>query len=328
MYESMIMEEVLLRITNLRVHFPIRGGIFRSAVGACKAVDGVSLDLKKGQTLGLVGESGCGKSTLAKSVVKLVEPTSGSIKFKNQEVVGNNVQNNFRRSVQMVFQDPAESLNTRMTVGAILEEPLEIHRLIEKKDRPKRVVKLLEQVGLDSSAARRYPFEFSGGQRQRIGIARALALEPELLVLDEPVSALDVSVQSQVLNLLMELQDTLGLTYLLIAHDLAVVKHVSDVIAVMYLGKIVELGPAVDVYSNPVHAYTKALISAVPIPDPTIKREKTIIPGDVPSPINPPAGCAFGHRVGASRYHESVGERFEMEEVSSGHYVLNCPCCI
>ena len=328
MYESMIMEEVLLRITNLRVHFPIRGGIFRSAMGACKAVDGVSLDLKKGQTLGLVGESGCGKSTLAKSVVKLVEPTSGSIKFKNQEVIGNNVQNSFRRSVQMVFQDPAESLNTRMTVGAILEEPLEIHRLIEKKDRPKRVVKLLEQVGLDSSAARRYPFEFSGGQRQRIGIARALALEPELLVLDEPVSALDVSVQSQVLNLLMELQDTLGLTYLLIAHDLAVVKHVSDVIAVMYLGKIVELGPSADVYSNPVHAYTKALISAVPIPDPTVKREKTIIPGDVPSPINPPAGCAFGHRVGASRYHESVGERFEMEEVSLGHYVLNCPCCI
>ena len=328
MYESMIMEEVLLRITNLRVHFPIRGGIFRSAVRACKAVDGVSLDLKKGQTLGLVGESGCGKSTLAKSVVKLVEPTSGSIKFKNQEVIGNNVQNNFRRSVQMVFQDPAESLNTRMTVGAILEEPLEIHRLIEKKDRPKRVVKLLEQVGLDSSAARRYPFEFSGGQRQRIGIARALALEPELLVLDEPVSALDVSVQSQVLNLLMELQDTLGLTYLLIAHDLAVVKHVSDVIAVMYLGKIVELGPAVDVYSNPVHAYTKALISAVPIPDPTVKREKKSIPGDVPSPINPPAGCAFGHRVGASRYQESVGKRFDMEEVSPAHYVLNCPCCI
>ena len=315
MFGSIIMKEELLNITDLRVHFPVKGGIFRRAVGACKAVDGVSFILKKGQTLGLVGESGCGKSTLAKSIVKLVEPTSGSIKFKNQEVIGTKLQNNFRSSVQMVFQDPAESLNTRMTVGAILEEPLEIHRLIEKKDRSKRVAELLKQVGLPASAARRYPFEFSGGQRQRIGIARALALQPELIVLDEPVSALDVSVQSQVLNLLMELQSTLGLTYLLIAHDLAVVKHVSDTIAVMYLGKIVELGPAEEVYANPIHAYTKALISAIPIPDPTFKREKSIIPGDVPSPINPPAGCAFGHRVGASQYHQSVSQKIVMEVV-------------
>lgn len=277
--------EELLKITDLRVHFPVRGGIFRRAVGSCKAVDQVSLVLQKGQTLGLVGESGCGKSTLAKAVVKLVEPTSGSIKFKNQEIAGKKAQNNFRKNVQMVFQDPAESLNSRMTVGAILEEPLDIHNIVEKNVRSERVGELLEQVGLPASAANRYPFEFSGGQRQRIGIARALALQPELLVLDEPVSALDVSVQSQVLNLLMDLQSKLGLTYLLIAHDLAVVKHVSDIIAVMYLGKIVEIGPAEEIYLNPVHAYTKALISAIPIPDPTKKRERVIIPGDVPSPL-------------------------------------------
>ncbi len=327
-FEFMNAHEELVRITNLRVHFPVRGGIFRRAVGSCKAVDQVSLVLGKGQTLGLVGESGCGKSTLAKSVVKLVEPTSGSIKFKNQEIAGKKAQNNFRQNVQMVFQDPAESLNSRMTVGAILEEPLEIHKLVEKNLRSKRVVELLEQVGLPASAADRYPFEFSGGQRQRIGIARALALQPELLVLDEPVSALDVSVQSQVLNLLMDLQSKLGLTYLLIAHDLAVVKHVADIIAVMYLGKIVEIGPAEEIYLNPIHAYTKALISAIPIPDPTKKRKRVIIPGDVPSPIDPPKGCAFGHRVGASLYPKSVGMKFNMEEISTGHSVLHCPCCI
>lgn len=320
--------EELLKITDLRVYFPVRGGIFRRAVGSCRAVDQVSLVLQKGQTLGLVGESGCGKSTLAKSVVKLVEPTSGSIKFKSQEIAGKKAQNNFRKNVQMVFQDPAESLNSRMTVGAILEEPLDIHNIVEKNVRPERVAELLEQVGLPASAANRYPFEFSGGQRQRIGIARALALQPELLVLDEPVSALDVSVQSQVLNLLMDLQSKLGLTYLLIAHDLAVVKHVSDIIAVMYLGKIVEIGPAEEIYLKPAHAYTKALISAIPIPDPTKKRKRVIIPGDVPSPINPPPGCAFGHRVGASLYPKSVGIKLNMKEISTGHYVLHCPCCI
>ena len=327
MFEFMNAPEELLKITDLRVHFPFRGGIFRRAVGSCKAVDQVSLVLQKGQTLGLVGESGCGKSTLAKAVVKLVEPTSGSIKFKNQEIAGKKAQNNFRKNVQMVFQDPAESLNSRMTVGAILEEPLDIHNIVEKNIRSERVGELLEQVGLSASAANRYPFEFSGGQRQRIGIARALALQPELLVLDEPVSALDVSVQSQVLNLLMDLQSKLGLTYLLIAHDLAVVKHVSDIIAVMYLGKIVEIGPAEEIYLNPVHAYTKALISAIPIPDPTKKRERVIIPGDVPSPINPPSGCPFGHRVGSSLYPESIGRKLDMEEVSTGHFVLQCPCC-
>ena len=293
--------EKLLEIEDLRVHFPVRGGIFRRAVGACKAVDGVTLSLKKGQTLGLVGESGCGKSTLAKAVVKLIEPTHGSIRFKEKEVIGRDAETNFRKSVQMVFQDPAESLNSRMTVGTIIGEPLDVHQVGDQKERQNRVVQLLEQVGLPETAAKRYPFEFSGGQRQRIGIARALALNPELLVLDEPVSALDVSVQSQVLNLLMDLQAELQLTYLLIAHDLAVVKHVSDMIAVMYLGKIVEIGNAEELYSNPAHAYTKALISAIPIPDPTIKKDRILIPGDIPSPITPPAGCAFGHRVGAAK---------------------------
>ncbi len=321
-------KEKLLKIEDLRVHFPVRGGVFRRAVGSCKAVDGVSLSLEKGQTLGLVGESGCGKSTLAKAVVNLVEPTSGSIRFKNKEVFASENEINFRKSVQMVFQDPAESLNSRMTVGSIIGEPLEVHKIGKKSDRLDRVEQLLEQVGLSKSAAKRYPFEFSGGQRQRIGIARALALNPELLVLDEPVSALDVSVQSQVLNLLMDLQSNLQLTYLLIAHDLAVVKHVSDIIAVMYLGKIVEVGPAEELYSNPVHAYTKALISAVPIPDPTVKRKKVVIPGEVPSPINPPKGCAFGHRVNSPNYRESIGKKLEVFEVKPDHWVLHCPCCV
>ena len=328
MHNTMTDEEKMLKIEDLRVHFPVRGGVFRRAVGACKAVDGVSLSLKKGQTLGLVGESGCGKSTLAKAVVKLVEPTSGSIRFKNKEVSESDDEINFRKSVQMVFQDPAESLNSRMTVGSIIGEPLEVHKIGDKSERLGRVEQLLEQVGLSKSAAKRYPFEFSGGQRQRIGIARALALKPELLVLDEPVSALDVSVQSQVLNLLMDLQTELQLTYLLIAHDLAVVKHVSDMIAVMYLGKIVELGPAEELYSNPIHAYTKALISAIPIPDPAIKRKKVVIPGEVPSPINPPVGCAFGHRVNHPRYPESIDGKLQFMAVGKDHWVLECPCCV
>lgn len=317
-----------LCLEDVEVHFPVRGGVFRKAIGACKAVDGVSFSLKEGETLGLVGESGCGKSTLAKAIVRLVKPTSGKITFRNYPLEDSQGKKDFCKSVQMVFQDPAESLNTRMTVGAILREPLDIHNIGTKGERPNKIRELLQKVGLPESASKRYPFEFSGGQRQRIGIARALALEPDLIVLDEPVSALDVSVQSQVLNLLMELQQSLGLSYLLIAHDLAVVRHVSDIIAVMYLGKIVEMGPAQAVFENPLHAYTKALISAIPVADPTIQREKIIIPGDIPSPINPPAGCAYGHRVSSKRYEESLINAPIWHRLAGNHWILKCPCCV
>ena len=320
----------ILEIEDLRVHFPVRGGVFRRAVGSCKAVEGVSLSLKEGQTLGLVGESGCGKSTLAKAVVRLVKTTAGTVKFQGKDILeaDRSGLKAYRRVVQMVFQDPAESLNSRHTVGSIVAEPLEIHRIGDKNQRIERVAQLLEQVGLPASAASRYPFEFSGGQRQRIGIARALALNPDLLLLDEPVSALDVSVQSQVLNLLMDLQNELGLSYLFIAHDLAVVKHMSNVIAVMYLGKIVEVAPADELYSNPLHAYTKALISAIPVPDPSVSRKRVVIPGDVPSPIDPPLGCAFGHRVSEPNYEKSIGMDIKLREVHPGHWVSNCPCCV
>ena len=317
-----------LRLDNVKVHFPVRGGVFRKAIGACKAVDGVSFSLKEGQTLGLVGESGCGKSTLAKAIVRLLKPTSGQITFRDYLSDDSQRKKDFCKSVQMVFQDPAESLNSRMTVGSILREPLDIHNIGTKHKRPSQVKELLKKVGLPESAAKRYPFEFSGGQRQRIGIARALALEPDLLVLDEPVSALDVSVQSQVLNLLMELQQSLGLSYLFIAHDLAVVRHVSDIIAVMYLGKVVEMGPAKEVFENPLHAYTKALISAIPVPDPSVQREKIIIPGDIPSPINPPDGCAYGHRTSATNYEESILRQPEWCQITDDHWILKCPCCI
>ena len=328
MYIRMKDENEFLEVKDLQVHFPVRGGVFRKAIGACKAVDGVGFSLQKGQTLGLVGESGCGKSTLAKAIVRLVSPTSGQVLFKGITNNEKGRQKDFCRAVQMVFQDPAESLNSRMTVGSIIQEPLDIHGVGSMQEKSSRVQQLLEQVGLPPSSARRYPFEFSGGQRQRIGIARALALQPELLVLDEPVSALDVSVQSQVLNLLMDLQRDLGLSYLMIAHDLAVVRHISDVIAVMYLGKIVEMAPASQIFDNPRHAYTKALLSAIPVADPSLKKEKIIISGDIPSPINPPKGCAYGHRVSAPNYDQSITADLNWIEVADEHWVLDCPCCI
>ena len=319
----------LLSVDNLKMHFPVRGGVFLRAMGSCKAVDGVSLDLHEGETLGLVGESGCGKSTLGKCMVRLLTPTAGRVTFEGRDITHMHRREllPLRRDLQMIFQDPAESLNSRHTVGDIVGEPLVIHGIGSRAERQKRVEELLEKVGLSASAAIRFPFEFSGGQRQRIGIARAIALNPKLLICDEPVSALDVSVQSQVLNLMMDLQEEMGLSYLFIAHDLAVVRHVSDRVAIMYLGKILELADADTIYQNPKHAYTKALIDAIPVPDPAERREPRFLEGDVPSPINPPEGCAFGHRVGHDKWKASVGMDLSLREVEPGHWVQPCPCC-
>jgi peptide/nickel transport system ATP-binding protein len=290
--------EPLLQIDSLRTWFPVRAGVFLAARAQCRAVDDVSLTLRQGETLGLVGESGCGKSTLGKSVVRLVQPTGGSIRFRGTDLVplSRRQLKPFRRKIQMIFQDPADSLNPRLTVGSILEEPFVIHGVGAARERRERVRALLGTVGLPAAAADRYPFEFSGGQRQRIGIARAIALEPELVICDEPVSALDASIQSQILNLLLDLQRERGLSYLFIAHDLAVVKHVSDRIAIMYLGRIVESGEAQEVYRNARHPYTRALISAIPVTVPGRKRQRQVLTGEVPSPINPPPGCAFQTR--------------------------------
>jgi len=316
----------LLKINGLRVHFPVKGGVLNRAVASCRAVDGVSLELGKGETLGLIGESGCGKTTLGKTIVGLNKPVSGSIQWEGGEIAGMK-PGRMSRAMQMIFQDPAESLNPRMTVGAILEEPFLIHCIGAAEERSGRVAALLDKVGLPASAAGKFPFEFSGGQRQRIGIARAIALQPQLIVCDEPVSALDVSVQSQVLNLLMDLQREFHMSYLFISHNLAVVRHISDRIAIMYLGKIVELGPSAVITTAPRHAYTKALLSAIPVPDPAVRPQRVLPAGDVPSPINPPPGCAYGHRVQAPRYAESIGKEIGLREVSAGHWVSDCPCC-
>jgi len=320
----------LLSIDDLRVHFPVRGGVMLRQTGAVRAVDGVSLDIAPGETLGLVGESGCGKSTLGKAVVRLLKPTSGRVRFGGIDIshLSQRTLRPLRRDFQMIFQDPAESLDPRMSVRSIIEEPFIIHGIGNRAERGQRVNELLDRVGLPASAADRYSFEFSGGQRQRIGIARSLALKPKLIVCDEPVSALDVSIQSQILNLLVELQRDFGLSYLFIAHDLSVVKHISDRVAVMYLGKIVEVATAETIYRDPRHAYTKALLSAIPTPDPRARREKILLEGDVPSPIDPPAGSAFGHRINHPRYEETIGMDLALTEIAPGHRVAADPCCL
>lgn len=323
-------DQQILSVRNLKVHFPISGGVLKRQIGAVRAVDGVSFDIAPGETLGLVGESGCGKSTLGKAIVRLNEAKEGSIHFDGRNIthMGGGEMRPLRREIQMIFQDPVESLNARHSVREIIEEPLIIHGLASASSRRKRVDELLDRVGLPASSADRYPFEFSGGQRQRIGIARAIALNPKLIVCDEPVSALDVSVQSQVLNLLLELQRDLKLSYLFIAHNLAVVKHISDRVAVMYLGKIVEMADADVIYSRPKHAYTKALLSAIPEPDPTLDRKRILLEGDVPSPVDPPKGSAFGHRIKHPRYEETVGADLSLREIEPRHWVAADPCCL
>ncbi len=288
----------LLQVRDLKKHFPIRGGLLGRQIGAVRAVDGISFDIMRGETLGLVGESGCGKSTTGLLVLRLLEMTSGEVSFEGQDLGKMNKQElrQFRRHAQIIFQDPYASLNPRMSVGEIIAEPIMLHNIASGMKRTKRVEELLSLVGLGAHHARRYPHEFSGGQRQRIGIARALAVNPKLIVCDEPVSALDVSIQSQILNLLVDLQEEMGLTYLFIAHGLNVIKHISDRVGVMYLGKMVELAEGNELIANPLHPYTKNLLSAIPIPQPGISRNRVILEGDVPSPANPPSGCRFHTR--------------------------------
>lgn len=295
------MAETIIEARDLVKHYPIKGGVLRRTVGHVKAVDGVSFELRKGETLGIVGESGCGKSTLGRLLMRLEDPTSGSVTFDGVDMHDQSgaAMRKLRRDIQIVFQDPYTSLNPRKTVGDIIGEPFDIHPdVVPKAGRKRAVQELLEMVGLNPEHITRYPHQFSGGQRQRIGIARGIALKPKVLVCDEPVSALDVSVQAQVVNLMEQLQDELGLSYVFIAHDLSVVRHISDRVAVMYLGTIAELGTEDEIYSRPTHPYTQALLSAVPVPDPTLrgKREEIILTGDVPSPANPPAGCRFHTR--------------------------------
>lgn len=324
------MSTPLLEVKNVKMYFPVRGGVLMRQEGWVKAVDDISFTIGEGETLGLVGESGCGKSTIGKSIVRLLKPSAGQIIFqgKNLASLGQWRLRKHRPHLQMVFQDPAESLNQRFSVGQIVGEPYIIHKMGTPTQRREWVKKILDRVGLPATAIDRFPFEFSGGQRQRIGIARALTLNPKLLILDEPVSALDVSVQAQVLNLLLELQEERKLSYLFIAHDLAVVKHISDRVAVMYLGKIVEMANADIIYKHPRHAYTKALLSAIPESAPTEHKKKFILQGDVPSPIDPPAGSAFGHRINHPLYGDTVGMDLTPIEIEPGHWVAPDPCAL
>jgi oligopeptide transport system ATP-binding protein len=318
------MSEVLLEVRDLVKHFPIGGGMFTKPVGVVRAIDGVSFTIRKGETLGLVGESGCGKTTTGRCILQLEQATSGSVVFEGIDMVSLDAAElrAVRRRVQVIFQDPYSSLNPRMTIGQILAEPLKVHGIVKEAGaRADRVSELLTQVGLLPQHAGRYPHQLSGGQRQRVGIARALAMEPSLIICDEPVSALDVSIQAQIINLLEDLQARLGLTYLFIAHDLSVVRHISDRVAVMYLGKLVELADRKAIYDEPLHPYTRALLSAVPIPDPKVeaKRERTVLRGEVPSPLNPPSGCVFHPRcpIAVDRCSAEVPA---LREIRPGHW--------
>jgi oligopeptide transport system ATP-binding protein len=318
------MTEPLLKVQNLVKHFPIRGGLLGREVDRVHAVDGVSFELQPGETLGVVGESGCGKSTTGRCILRLIEPTSGEVWFKGQSVTAASKAGlrALARDMQIIFQDPYASLNPRMTVANIVGEALTIHKLVHTpREYDDRIVQLLETVGLGPDHMRRFPHEFSGGQRQRIGIARALAVSPQLIVCDEAVSALDVSIQAQVINLLEDLREQFKLTYIFIAHDLSVVEHISHRVAVMYLGRIVELAPARLLYTNPQHPYTEALLSAVPIPDPTVKRRRIPLQGDVPSPIHPPAGCHFHTRCPIARKGLCDVEKPPLKPAAEGHWV-------
>ncbi|MDZ7704009.1 MAG: oligopeptide/dipeptide ABC transporter ATP-binding protein [Trueperaceae bacterium] len=313
--------DTLLDVRDLRKYFPIRGGIFSRVVANVKAVQDISFSVTSGEVIGLVGESGSGKTTAGRAILRLIEPTSGEIIFNGVDItkISKGEMRRYRREMQIIFQDPFASLNPRMTVGDIIGEALQIHNLARGRQKEERVADLLERVGLSTAHMRRYPHEFSGGQRQRIGIARALAVDPKFIVADEPVSALDVSIQAQVVNLLQDLKEELGLTLLFIAHDLGVVEYIADRVIVMYLGKIMEIAPAKELYRNPVHPYTEALMSAVPIPDPTIKRDRVILQGDIPSPINPPSGCMFRTRCPIA-IDDCAKVDPPLEEVAPGHF--------